>query len=135
MSNSTQDSEKLAAVLEEITLENDTGANIAFLGRLFAEHSFYDEETGVLTQQRLYVTRDGHQAYSVISSDGKNKEKRAYLIKRDGVLCKINNGLFDVTVNAQDMLAVVKGLCGLSGNMDYEDFFQKIKESSKAVNA
>ena len=80
--------------MEEITLQNDTGANIVFLGQLSAEHSFFDEVRGALTQQKLYVTHEGHQAYSVVTSDGKNKERRAYLIKRQGRLCRINNGLF-----------------------------------------
>lgn len=127
-------SEKDLSVMEQITLENETGANITFMGRLYAEHSFYDEDSRVLTQQKLFITDKGHQAYSVVSSDGKMKEKRAYLIKREEKLCKINNGLFDVTVNAADMLAVVKGLCGLSESLSYEDFFAKVQETDKAVN-
>jgi len=124
-----------AGRMEQVTIENDTGANITFVGRLYAEHSFYDEETQALTQQRLYVTSAGEQAYSVITSDGKVKEKRAYLIKREGHLCKINNGLFDVTVNANDLLAVVRGLCGMSQDMDYEEFFsQEALDKSKAAN-
>jgi hypothetical protein len=120
--------------MEHITLENDTGASVTFTGKLFAEHSFYDEESGVLMQQKLYVTQDGDQAYSVVSSDGKTKEKRAYLIKRMGHLCKINNGLFDVTVNANDLLAVVRGLCGLTDKLESESFFEKIADPDKAVN-
>ena len=129
-----QDAEKNLAAMEQITLDNETGANICFTGRLYAEHSFYDEEAGVLTQQKLFITEKGHQAYSVISSDGRTKEKRAYLIKREGHLCRINNGLFDVTVNARDILAVVKGLCGLTENLQYEDFLQKIQDTERAVN-
>lgn len=124
----------MSSPMEHITLENETGANIAFLGRLYAEHSFYDEDSRVLTQQKLYVTEEGDQAYAVISSDGRTKEKRAYMIKRDGNLCKINNGLFDVSVNARDLLAVVKGLCGLTDNLSSEDFFSKVQEKDRAAN-
>jgi hypothetical protein len=124
----------MSSPMEQITLENETGANIAFLGRLYAEHSFYDEDSRVLTQQKLYVTEQGDQAYSVISSDGRTKEKRAYLIKREGVLCRINNGLFDVTVNARDLLAVVKGLCGLTDNLSAEDFLTKVQDKDRAAN-
>ncbi len=121
--------------MEKIVLENDTGSSISFTGQIFAEHSFYDEDSGVLMQQKLYVTDSGDQAYAVVSSDGKTKEKRAYLIKRQGHLCKINNGLFDVTVNAQDLLAVVRGLCGLTDQMESEDFFKKVTDpEEKAVN-
>lgn len=130
-------SQDTAAKMEQITIENDTGANITFVGKLYAEHSFFDEETQALTQQRLFVTNSGEQAYSVITSDGKSKEKRAYLIKREGHLCKINNGLFDVTVNANDLLAVVRGLCGMSQDVDYEEFFKEEffkKGQDKAAN-
>lgn len=121
--------------MEEITLENDTGANITFTGRLYAEHSFFDEDTQALTHQRLYVTNNGGQAYSVVTSDGKTKERRAYTIRRDGHLCKIHNGLFDVSVNANDLIAVVRGLCGLAENLDYEEFFKKVQsDKDRAVN-
>jgi|GEM_PF-219015 len=131
-----QESEKnMSSPMEQITLENETGANIAFLGRLYAEHSFYDEETRVLTQQKLYITEQGDQAYSVVSSDGRMKEKRAYLIKRSGNLCKIYNGLFDVTVNARDLLAVVKGLCGLTDTLSSEDFFSRVQDKDRAANS
>ncbi len=131
--------------MEQITLQNDVaGADITFTGRLCAEHQFYDSETGALTQQRVYVTSDGQQAYSVIASDGRCKEKRAYLIRREGKLCKINNGLFDVTVFAEDLLQVVKGLCGVNDenslqaaegeDMSLQDFFQQVQEPNKAVN-
>ncbi|MBG0777491.1 MAG: hypothetical protein H0S85_13790 [Desulfovibrionaceae bacterium] len=117
--------------MEEITLHNDTGSDITFLGQVCAEHSFFDDETGVLTQQKLYATSDGNQAYSVVTTDGKVKEKRAYLIKRDGNLCKINNGLFDVTVKAMDLLMVVKGLCGISESLRANDFFTQVRDSLK----
>lgn len=127
-------SQDAATQMEQIVLENDTGANLSFTGKLYAEHSFYDEETQALTQQRLYVTNSGDQAYSVVTSDGKSKEKRAYIIKREGQLCKINNGLFDVTVSANDLLAVVRGLCGMTEDIDYEEFFQQAKGKDCAVN-
>lgn len=107
---------------EEITLVNDAGASIVFQGRVQAENSFYDGETGTLTVQRLYVTSDGHQAYSVVSGAGASKERRAYIIKREGQLCRINNGLFDVTINAADLLTAVKGLCGLQEDARQSDF-------------
>ena len=131
--------------MESITLQNDiAGADITFTGRLCGENSFYDSDTGALTQQRIYVTSDGQQAYSVVSSDGRCKEKRAYLIRRDGKLCKINNGLFDVTVFAEDLLQVVKGLCGVADDsqltsaegedLSLEDFFQRVHKPDSAVN-
>ncbi|THB67518.1 MAG: hypothetical protein D6E12_08455 [Desulfovibrio sp.] len=120
--------------MEEITLHNDIGSEIVFTGRLYAEHSFYDEDTGSLTQQRLYLTKDGCQVYAVVTGSGQTRERRAYVIKRDGRLCKINNGLFDVTVSTDDLITVVKGLCGITGSSQYEDFFTKVKDTERAVN-
>ncbi len=129
-----QEVNKQGTMMEQFTLDNDAGNNIMFTGRLVGEHSFYDEETNVLTQQKLYVTTKAQQAYSVVTTDGKIKEKRAYLIKREGQLCKINNGLFDVTVNAVDLLSVVKGLCGMSDAITEEEFFCKVQDVEAAVN-
>ena len=122
------------AAMEEITLQNDTGANITFTGRLVAENSFYDEETGRLTQQRLFVTSNGLQAYSVISSDGRDKERRAYIISRQGELCKINNGLFDVTVNTRNLVTAVKSLVGLKDGVNAEELLDSLGNQEKAVN-
>jgi len=122
------------APLEEITLANDTGAGIVFQGRLYAENTFFNEESGALTQQKLYITNKGEQAYSVVTSTGQAKEKRAYLIKREGDLCKIHNGLFDVTVNAADLITAVKGLCGISSEMDCEELLKAGQETDIAVN-
>ena len=129
-----QEVNKQSNDMEHITLDNDTGSNISFVGRLVGEHSYFDEETQTLTQQKLYVTSETRQAYSVVTSDGKNKQKRAYLIKREGQLCKINNGLFDVTVNAVDLLAVVKGLCGGSDAITEEEFFCNVQNPDVAAN-
>ncbi len=110
--------------MESMTLQNDSGAAITFTGRLCAEHSFYDEESGALTQQKLYITNNGYTAYAVVRNDGRVKERRAYLMRREGQLCRINNGLFDVTVNVRDLLMAVKGLCGLEEAAREEDFFK-----------
>ncbi len=120
--------------LEEISLVNDAGASIVFQGRLYAENSFYDDETGALTVQRLFATADGRQAYSVVSGAGAAKERRAYLIKREGELCRINNGLFDVTINARDLLTAVKGLCGLRGDAQQSEFLKDALFKDNAAN-
>lgn len=129
-----QETASAAAAMEEITLHNDIGSEIVFNGSLYAEHSFFDEDSGSLTQQRLYLTQDGSQVYSVVTGSGQSRERRAYVIRREGRLCKINNGLFDVTVSTEDLVTVVKGLCGMTDSAQYEDFFHKVKETELAVN-
>lgn len=126
--------EQYDSTMEPITLPNDSGASLSFVGRLCAENSFFDEETGVLTQQKLYITNNGHTAYAVVRGDGRSKERRAYLIRREGQTCRINNGLFDVTVNVRDLLLAVKGLCGLDESIQGEEFFQDMLDKDNAAN-
>ncbi len=78
--------------LRQITLENDNGATISFRGKLYAQTSFFEEETGVLTKQELYSTQEGDQAFRIISSNGEQKTKASYLIKRNEEACVITNG-------------------------------------------
>ena len=135
MSKWAEKSQRGQAPSQQIVLQNDMGGDFAFKGWCIGEHEFFDEENGILTRQKLYKTVDGHRAYSVIASDGRHKERRAYLIRREGPLCKINNGLFDVTVSGEDLVRVVRGLCGLTETVKAEDFFIQVEQAFKtAVN-
>ena len=96
-----------------VVLPNDMGEAISFVGRLAAEHSFFDEDSGMLTRQKLYLTEDGAQAYHVISTIGDKKERRSYIIRREGQVCSIYNGSARLELNTVDVLLVVKGLCGI----------------------
>lgn len=78
--------------MDSVTLVDDEGGEISFTGYLYDQTSFYDEKTGVLTKQRLYATDDGQQAFSIVASDGNVKKRRAYMVRRKGDLCTINNG-------------------------------------------
>lgn len=83
---------------ETIVLEDDKAGPVEFRGHLYAQTSFYDEDTGVLTQQKLYATEGGHQAFSVVSSDGSSKNRRAYVVRREGELCHIECGERTVSI-------------------------------------
>lgn len=78
--------------MKAISLDNDGGASISFRGALYAQTSFFEENTGVLTKQELYTTEDGDQAFAIIASDGDSKQKSAYLVKRQGDTCVMSNG-------------------------------------------
>ena len=41
---------------QRLVLHLDNGTELRFIGRLFAGGSWYDEESGVLTRQKLYAT-------------------------------------------------------------------------------
>ena len=51
--------------MEEICLKHDNGSDLQFRGRLFSECSWYDEEHGMLTRQKLYVTDNNEQVYYI----------------------------------------------------------------------
>lgn len=120
--------------MEEITLKNDVGGDITFMGRLYSESSYYDEETSVVTRQRLYVTDQNQQVYSIVASNGTNKDRRVYKLHMDGEMCRINNGLFDISVQLDLLLTAVKGLCGVKNLAQSEEFLQTLEESLRAAN-
>jgi len=83
---------------ETIVLQDDKAGDMTFRGHLYAQTSFYDEDSGVLTQQKLYTTEDGDQAFSIVSSDGSVKHRRAYVVRREGELCHIQCGARTVSI-------------------------------------
>lgn len=135
MPRKEQPMEEAGVLTQTYSLPNDMGGEVVFEGRLVAEHEYFDEETGVLTRQKLYETSEGYKAYAVIASDGRTRERRAYLIRREGRICRIHNGQFEVTVNGEDLVRVVRGLCGLTDAVRSEDFFALVEEAFRqAVN-
>ena len=58
--------------MEEICLKHDNGSDLQFRGRLFSECSWYDEEHGMLTRQKLYVTDNNEQVYYIVRSSARN---------------------------------------------------------------
>ena len=105
--------EQLQEPAEEHVLRNDAGVEVKFQGKLFSESSYFDEEQGTLTRLKLYVTNDGRQVYSVISGSSSAKWRRVYVLHVEDDLCHINNGLQEITLRVDMLLAVVFGLCGV----------------------
>jgi hypothetical protein len=89
---------KLVVEMENVTLVDDQGGEITFTGHLYDQTSFYDEQSGVLTKQRLYTTDEGQQAFSIVSSDGNAKRRSAYLVRREDDQCRIFNGCSEIVL-------------------------------------
>ena len=51
-----------------------------FSGRPFAGGSWFDEETGELTRQKLYATESGEHIYSIVTGKGQQRSRRAYRV-------------------------------------------------------
>lgn len=100
--------------MEEIALQLDNGAVLEFSGRLFSESSWFDEETGALTRQKLFLTDKNEQVYSVVAGMGKSRSRRAYRIAIHGEACTIFNGRSEMTLPFDMLMLAVRNLCGLS---------------------
>lgn len=118
--------------LEQIALRLDNGAEIAFAGRQFAGGSWYDEETGVLTRQNLYITDSSGHVYSIVSGRGQERSRRAYKVALQGETCVINDGHTEMTLELEMLMLAVRALTGL----DKEDAptLDMVEETLRAAN-
>ena len=123
-----------AVRLEKVTLENDHGADIVFRGYQYAQTSFYEGTSGVLTKQELYATEDGHEAFSIVSSDGNFKSKRAYLIRREEEFCRIFNGDKELIVPLDWLILFAQVLWKLDEEKVAGGWGEKSGERLKSVN-
>jgi hypothetical protein len=89
---------------ETVTLKNDRGGELVFEGYSYAETSFYDNRTGVLTKQELYALKDGRQAFSIVSVEGDKRSRRAYVVQREGEMCRINDGSSELSVPMESIM-------------------------------
>ena len=119
--------------MEQIVLANDHGGELQFRGRVFSECSYYDEETTSITRQRLYVTDKGEQVYYIVTGSGQEKERRAYLLRIDGDHCVINNGMLEITLRTDLLLASMRTLCGFNEGCS-EDLLKSLEDTLRAAN-
>ncbi len=121
------------AVMEDLCLKGDFGAEISFRGRLFSECSYFDEESRAITRQRLYVTDQGEQVYAITSGLGGHKESRVYKLKLEGDHCVIDNGHSEITLGTELLLTCVRGLCGLD-EQGSAQLLASLEDTLKAAN-
>lgn len=102
--------------LENVVLHLDNGAELTFSGRQFAGGSWYDEETGILTRQNLYITESSEHIYSIVSGRGQERSRRAYRVSLQGETCSINDGRTEMTLDLEMLMLAVRALTGLDKN-------------------
>jgi len=117
-----------------VLLPSDTGADIEFTGTLCSENMYHDSEAGTVTRQRLYTTDTQEQIYSIVVSDGINKDQRVYKMRLENDLCRISNGLFDVPVDLPILASVIRELCGLDEPAQTDEFLSIMVENLQAAN-
>ena len=118
--------------LENITLQLDNGASFSFSGRQFAGGSWYDEETGVLTRQSLYVTSENEHVYFIASGSGQSRTRRAYRVALQGERCVINDGRSEMTMDLEMLMLAVRALTGL--DKDSVPALEMVEETLRAAN-
>lgn len=125
--------ESLLGSCEEHVVHNDAGAEIRFRGKLFSETSYYDEEQNAITRLKLFLADDGRQIYSIVSGSSAAKWRRAYIMRIEGDLCHINNGIQHLTLPTDMLLTVVFGLCGIDASQG-EAVRTFLEDSRKMAN-
>ena len=119
--------------LENVCLKHDNGADIVFRGRLFAESSWFDEESDTLTRQKLYVTEQNDQVYYIVSGAGQNRNRRAYRVSVMGDHCVIHNGEREMVLQFDMLMLAVRTLCGL--DEEATPTLSMVEQMLKAANA
>ncbi len=119
--------------MENVCLKHDNGSDIAFHGRLFAESSWYDEESSTLTRQKLYVTDKNEQVYYIVRGNGPERTRHAYRLTVNGDFCIIYNGSSEITLQFDMLMLAVRQLCGLDA--DATPSLCMVEEMLKAANS
>ena len=91
-----------------VVLHLDNGAEMQFSGRPFAGGSWFDDETGELTRQKLYTTESGEHVYSIVTGKGQQRSRRAYRVSLHGEACTINDGRTEMTLDLEMLMLAVR---------------------------
>ena len=116
--------------LEKMTLHLENDADFMFYGRLFSEAVWYDEYSGVLTHQKLYVTDQHEHVYVIQKGSGERTVCRAYRISVHGERCVMYNGRYTMEIPLDLLLLAVRTLCGMEDGMALE----QVEEILRAAN-
>ena len=132
MPESMYGSNDMAAVdaMEKIALELENEASLTFTGRLFSEAVWYDDDSGVLTHQKLYVTDQNEHVYVIQKGIGGRRICRAYRIAVHGERCVIYNGRSTMELPLDMLLLSVRSLCGTDSPMALE----QVEEILRSAN-
>ncbi len=118
--------------MESVSLKHDNGPDLSFHGRLFAESSWFDEETATLTRQKLYVTDSKEQVYYIVRGNGPERTRHAYKLAVRGDHCVIQNGTTEMVLDFDMLMLAVRGLCGLEA--EATPSLCMVEEMLKAAN-
>jgi len=118
-----------ASAMDEMTLHLDNGSQLHFRGRLFSEAVWYDEDSGVLTHQKLYVTDKREHVYVIQKSFEGKKHCRAYRVSLRGDRCAMFNGRSVMEMPLELLLQGMKVLCGAEDGVALEQVEESLRSA------
>jgi len=90
-----------------VNLPNDFGQDLEVTGHLIGEEMYFDDDTGMLTMEKLYRGEDNKLAYGIISAIGHARERRAYHIEEHDESCIVTNGSLSLEFNYDELFELL----------------------------
>lgn len=90
-----------------VNLPNDFGQDVEVSGQLIGEEMYFDDNTGMLTMEKLYRGEDNKLAYGIISAIGHARERRAYRVEEREDSCIVSNGSLDLEFSYDDLFELL----------------------------
>lgn len=90
-----------------VNLPNDFGQDLEVTGHLIGEEMYFDDDTGMLTMEKLYRGEDDKLSYGIISAIGHARERRAYNIEEREDSCIVTNGSLSLEFNYDELFELL----------------------------
>ena len=90
-----------------VNLPNDFGEDMAVEGQLIGEEMYFDDNSGMLTMEKLYREEGGKLAYGIISAIGHARERRAYRVEERAETCIASNGSLSLEFSYDELFELL----------------------------
>lgn len=90
-----------------VNLPNDFGEDLAVTGHLIGEEMYFDDDTGMLTMEKLYRDQNEELVYGIISAIGHARERRAYRIEEHEESCRVSNGTLNLEFSYDELFELL----------------------------
>ena len=90
-----------------VNLPNDFGQDLEVTGQLIGEEMYFDDNTGMLTMEKLYRDEGGQLAYGIISAIGHARERRAYRLEEREDSCIVTNGSLSLEFSYDELFELL----------------------------
>lgn len=91
----------------KVNLPNDFGEDVKVSGHLIGEEMYFDDNTGMLTMEKLYRNGDGKLSYGIISAIGHARERRAYNVEEREESCIVSNGSLSLEFSYDELFELL----------------------------